>query len=422
MSTAVTADVLAVLHQLSLLEGVDPDALAVFAAQAEPVTYAAGEDLWPQGMPQGYFQVLCEGQVEWARDLGGDRVVLAQHRAVTYFGAISALSRIPAKVSARALEDCVVLRFPAAAFRALCLADEELLSRMVRLTGEVVSVNEGAMRERDRLASIGTLAAGLAHEINNPAAAALRQVGALREALGASVVPAPAAVAPAGPLGLADREEELAAWLGTAGVADAWSLASVLADAGADVAWCEQVGAEAIPAATAALLARGLLDELDDALGRIVHLVSTMRDYANLDRTPEQDVDVAAGLQAAALIVGIEVALTVDSEVPRIAAYPGELSQLWTELLRNASEAGPGAVEVTVRPSRDGVHVVLADRGPGIPDANLARVWEPFFSTKPGSTGLGLDLARRVVAGHRGRILLGEREGGGTVVTVELPA
>lgn len=423
MTTAAPAEALAALEQLGLFDGVDRDALAAFAALAEPHAYVAGEWLWIQGSFPAYLQVLVEGHVEWSRDLAGERVVTAVHKAPTYFGAISALSRVPAKVEARALGAARVLRFPADAFRELCTRDVDLLARMVRLTGDVVATNEAAMRERERLASIGTLAAGLAHEINNPAAAALRQVAALRDALGVRTTAAPGAAAPTDALARADREEELAAWLTSAGLQKPWELAAALTDAGADVAWCEAVGADAIGPAARALGARGLLEELDGALGRIVHLVSTMRDYANLDRAPQQDVDVAAGIEAAALVVGIRLDLERRGPVPRIGGYPGELSQLWTELLRNAAQAGPGAVEVTVRATRSGaVHVALADRGPGIPDALLARVWDPFFSTRPGSAGLGLDLARRVVQAHGGRILLGERDGGGTVVTVELPA
>ncbi len=415
------AEALAVLAQVALFDGLDPRALARFAAQAEEVRVPAGRDLWPLGAPPEWFHVLREGAVEWAREQGGERVVVASHRPVTFFGAISALSRIAAKVQARAVEESVVLRFPTAAFRALCVADEELMARVVRLTGEVVATNEGAMRERERLASIGTLAAGLAHEINNPAAAALRQVGALREALGASAG-APPAGAPLDGLARADREDELAAWLGEAGVPEPWRVAGALADAGADLAWCEAVGADAVPVEARSLAARGLLDELEAELGRIVGLVATMRDYANLDRMPEQDVEVAAGIHAASVVVGIAVRLEVAAEVPRIAGFPGELSQLWTELLRNAAQADAGVVEVHVgASSQGGVRVALADRGPGIADEHLGRVWDPFFTTRPGQAGLGLDLARRVVEGHGGRILLGEREGGGTVVTVELP-
>lgn len=415
-------EVLSVLEEIELLRGVEPELLAAFAAQAETVHYPAGSALWPVGTYQPFLQVLTHGAVQWLRDVGGEEVPVAVHRPVTYFGAIASLSRAPAKVIARALEEARVLRFPAEAFRVLCAADAELLARMIRLTGEVVSTNEGAMRERERLASIGTLASGLAHEINNPAAAALRQVAALRDALGVDETPVPTGPAPEDALVRADRVEELGGWLCGTGVREPWELAATLADAGADVAWCEEVGAEAILGAAQSLGARGLLDELDRELGRIVALVSTMRDYANLDRAPEQDVDVAAGISAAGIVVGIEPRLEVAEGVPRVPAYPGELSQLWTELLRNAALASPGEVEVSVRATREGgVHVALADRGPGIPDELLARVWDPFFSTRPGSTGLGLDLARRVVEGHRGRILLGEREGGGTIVTVELP-
>lgn len=422
MSTTTAATV-EILERIDLLEGVDPGALAAFAEQGEPVGHAAGTDLWELGAPPRFFQVLLEGRVEWARDQGGERAVVGVHRPVTYFGAISALSRMPAKVQARALDDVRLLCFPVDAFRELCAADPELLARVVRLTGEVVASNEGRLREKERLASIGTLAAGLAHEINNPASAALRQVGALRTALGVADIAVPPGSPPTDALERADREEALAGWLTVHGVPDPWDTAAALTDAGADVAWCAETGAAGVVRSARALGARGLLDELDTELGRIVDLVSTMRDYANLDRTPEQDVDVAAGVEAASVIVGIPMQMTVKPDVPRITGYPGELSQLWTELLRNAEQAGPGAVDVWVKPARTGgVHVHVADRGPGIRGEHLARVWDPFFTTKPGAAGLGLDLARRVVEAHNGRILLGERDGGGTVVTVELPA
>jgi signal transduction histidine kinase len=145
-----------------------------------------------------------------------------------------------------------VLTFPGAAFRRLCRQDEELLSRVVALVADVASGNEAMLRQRDRLASVGTLAAGLAHEINNPAAAALRQVHALRAVLGGLLDGhAGAAAALPGrvqdPLEAADREETLGAWLADRGVADAWGTAAALAEAGADVAWAEQVGARACP-------------------------------------------------------------------------------------------------------------------------------------------------------------------------------
>ncbi len=424
MSTTAPAigEVLAVLDAMPLFAGVEREPLELFAAQAVPVSYPQGEDLWALGARERHFQVLLTGAVEWARDMGGERVVVAVHKPVTFFGAISSLSRQPAKVMARAVVDSTVLRFDGDAFRDLCRADVELLARIVRLTGEVVATSEGAMRERERLASIGTLAAGLAHEIGNPASAALRQVGALRGVLGGSEAPVPPGSPPLDALARADREQELADWLTAAGVKDPWDTAAALTDAGADLAWCEESGAPTVARSARALGARGLLVELDGELGRIVRLVSTMRDYANLDRAPEQDIEVVDGIRAASLVVGIAMELRLKDGVPRITAYPGELSQLWTELLRNAAQAGPGDVEVSVKPTREGgVHVSLADRGPGIPDEHLGRVWDPFFTTKPGAAGLGLDLARRVVESHRGRILLGERDGGGTVVTVELP-
>ncbi len=424
------------LREIRLFREVPDPLLEDFAGEASERRYAAGEDLWGEGEPQPYFQVLVEGGIEWWRTLGGERVVLSVHRPPTFSGAITSLTRRAVQVGARAVDDTRVITFPSAAFRRLCRQDEDLLSRVVALVADVSSGAEATLRQRDRMASVGTLAAGLSHEINNPAAAALRQVGELRAVLAGLLDghAGPAARLPASngdPLEAADREEELAAWLAARGPPTAWDTAAALAEAGADVAWAEQVGMERLPAVATAVAAGGLLDELDDALRRIVTLTGTMRDYAHLDRAPEADVDVTEGIETSiGMLAGLLDA--TGTEVNRawarttpITAYPGELNEVWTALLRNAVEAAPGSiVEVRGEPlEAGGVRVTIADRGPGVPPELRERIWDPFFSTKDGASGLGLDLARRTVVGrHRGQISLEPREDGpGSVVRVDLP-
>jgi signal transduction histidine kinase len=425
------------LREIRLFGEVPEPLLEEFAGEASELRYAAGEQLWGEGDAQPDFHVLVEGGIEWWRTIGGERVVLSVHRPPTFSGAITCLTQRVVQVGGRAIDDTRVISFPGAAFRRLCRQDEDLLARVVGLVADVVSGNEAMLRQRDRLASVGTLAAGLSHEINNPAAAALRQVAALRATLGGLLDGnAGAAAALPGrvqdPLEAADREETLGAWLEDRGVADAWGTAAALAEAGADVAWAEQVGAERLPAVATAVAAGGLLDELDDALRRIVALTATMRDYAHLDQAPEADVDVTEGVETSlGLLAGLlEATSTVVnrawSRTTPIVAYPGELNEVWTALLRNAVEAAPGGVvEVRGAPlDGGGVQVTITDEGPGVPADLRDRIWDPFFSTKDGASGLGLDLARRTIVGrHRGRITLEPRDDGrpGSVVRVDLP-
>jgi len=429
------AFVLERLREIRLFDEVPDPLLEEFAGEASERRYDAGEELWGEGSPQLSFLVLVEGGIEWWRTLGGERVVLSVHRPPTFSGALTSLTRRPVQVGARAVDPTRVLAFPAAAFRRLCRQDEDLLSRVVALVADVSSGAEATLRQRDRMVSVGTLAAGLSHEINNPASAALRQVDELRTVLaGLLDGRAGAALLPRGgadPLEAADREEELASWLAGHGRRDAWETAAVLAEVGADVAWAEEVGMERLPAVATAVAAGGLLDELDDALRRIVALTATMRDYAHLDRAPEADVDVTEGIETSiGMLQGtLEATSTVVTRAwartTPIVAYPGELNEVWTALLRNAVEAAPGGVvDVRGEPLEGGgVRVTIADQGPGVPPELRERVWDPFFTTKDGASGLGLDLARRTVVGrHRGQITLEPRpDGPGSVVVVDLP-
>jgi signal transduction histidine kinase len=242
------------------------------------------------------------------------------------------------------------------------------------------------------------------------------------------------------PLEASDREEELADWLEEHGVAGAYDLAPTLVAAGVDLAWLEKL-AEVLPPEhlevglgypVRALESDGLLDEITDAAERISGLLASAKQYTQMDRAPLQTFDIHEGLDATLTMLAhkigedVEVVRDYDRGLPRIAAFPGELNQVWTNIVDNAIDAMEGAGKLTVRTGREGddrVMVEIGDTGPGIPDEVRSRVFEPFFTTKEvgEGTGLGLDIAWQIVVGrHAGEIRL-ESTPGNTRFQVVLP-
>jgi signal transduction histidine kinase len=241
------------------------------------------------------------------------------------------------------------------------------------------------------------------------------------------------------PLELADREDALIDWLDAHGVAQSWQLAPPLAAAGVDVAWCEEVAQLLDPDslgaglkwAASTLSATTLLSEIKEATGRVSNLVATVRSYSQLDRASLQDIDVTEGIESTLVVLGeklhdgVTVVRDYADDMPRIEAIPGELNQVWTNLIDNAIDAmeGKGTLRVSTRTEGDHVIVEFADSGPGMPPDVQARAFEPFFTTKDvgKGTGLGLDISRRIVVErHRGELLIAS-EPGQTVLTVRLP-
>jgi signal transduction histidine kinase len=305
---------------------------------------------------------------------------------------------------------------------------------------------ESTARQRESLVTLGTLAAGLAHEINNPAAAATRSVDALEAAcetllsslsrlaqdeISAAQFSAldalrrevePAAAAP-DPLALSDQEEALTTWLADRGVERDWVIASPLAAAGVDLAWCDRAadvlegpalepGLEWV-ASTFSVAA--LLADVKESTRRVSELVAAVRSYSQMDRASMQHIDVTEGLESTLVMLGhklrdgITVVRDYGTGVPLIDAYPGELNQVWTNLIDNAVDAmdGAGTLRLGTRSDGDAVVVEVGDTGPGIPAAVAARAFEAFYTTKDvgKGTGLGLDIARRIVVDrHAGTI------------------
>jgi len=321
---------------------------------------------------------------------------------------------------------------------------------------------EALTRQQEALAALGTLAAGLAHEMNNPASAAVRAAWALQEtgdALLSSLVRLAegslsarqfigldalrrelgAVTASVSPLALTDREEALADWLAGHGVTAAWDIAPALAAAGADVAWCERAG-QVLDGGTlepglewvaSALSSAVLLSEVKEATERVSGLVTAMKSYAQLDRASLQFTDVTEGIDSTLVMLGeklgdgVVVIRDYQPGVPRIEANPADLNQVWTNIIDNAIDAmkGHGTLSISTRADPEQIVVEIADTGPGMPAEVQARAFEAFYTTKDvgKGTGLGLDIARRIVVErHHGQITIDSRPGQ-TILRVQLP-
>jgi signal transduction histidine kinase len=322
---------------------------------------------------------------------------------------------------------------------------------------------EAIRGQREKLVALGSISAGLAHELNNPAAAAVRSAQAVRQRIGdahaalavlvpglrpddfpglvsieAEAVRRAAAATPLSSLEVGDLEDELGAWLDAKGVESAWEVSPVLASAGLDTDWLEMLAVAvgdqlgtALAWIAARLDANALVDELEDAATRISTLVGAIKEYSQMDRAPSAETDVHDGLESTLVMLGhklkggVEVVRDYDRTLPRIPARPSELNQVWTNLIDNAVDAMDGTGRLLVRTSLDGDNLVveIGDTGPGIPPELQRRVFEPFYTTKPvgKGTGLGLDISYRiVVTEHRGDLRVESRPGD-TRFQVRLP-
>jgi signal transduction histidine kinase len=449
------------LRGVALLEGLPDARLEELAAAGEERTFSPGELLFHEGDPATHFMFLLEGELETTKDVGGDEVVLQRHVQGGYLGAIALLTDTPFRATTRAVTPARLYFIPADTFHRLVLGEPSVRKRVFSVFAPVMQNLQGVAAQREKLVALGGLAAGLAHELNNPAAAAGRAAGELgsvdrerREALSAllaaGVPPGgllellrlcdrPAETAVLDPLEASEREDELADALARHGLGERARLAAPLVDAGLTAAQLDELAAEveasgfapAVRLLAASLAVPRLLEELTEATGRISALVHAVKQYSYLDRAPRQDVDVNEGIRSTLTILGhklkqgdVSVATELAPELPGIHAFGSELNQLWTNLIDNAIDAvaGAGTVRVASRLEPGRIVVEVEDDGPGIPEDVQARIFEPFFTTKPvgKGTGLGLDIAQRIVIEHRGELTVESRPGR-TRFTVRLP-
>ena len=431
-----TQDVAERLRGTPLFGGLDDERLARLIERGEIVDVSAGDRLIGEGEVADALYVILEGEFDVTKRSGKAEIPLARVGPGALQGEIAALEGGRRLASVHAVTDGEALRIPVDAIRELLNAGPDVALSVIRTAVGRLRSMEATLREREKLAALGTLVAGVAHELNNPAAAAARSARALREAMAVvDELPRPAspplppsgATAPRSALERADLIDEVAA------LAGGHEEAGALVDAG----WRPELLRDQPPdvirwlAADAAV--RQLLEELTMAVDRISEIVTAVKGYSYLDQAPRQRVDVRIGLEQTLVILrhriheaGITVIKELAEDLPEIEVYGSELNQVWTNLVDNAIDAMDGSGTLTMRAERstdaDGVTVSICDTGRGIPPEVRARLFEPFYTTKPPGkgTGLGLHISHNVVARHGGRIEV-ETSAKGTCFVVVLP-
>jgi len=452
------------LRQAPLFAQCAQEDLDWLAEQVEEVHLNAGDLLFAEGQQEVSFYVLLEGELQITKHLGGQEMPLATHHAGAFTGEVPLLTGTPYIATARAGQSSHLLRIGADAFQQMLSLCPAITRTVFKTMAERMQGLESQLRQREKLAALGTLAAGLAHELNNPAAAARRAAAQVRETLltfyaldlslqqrltlaqfealtqAAETASQPSAAVPAlDPLAESDREDEMTTWLEAHGSADGWKLAPTLVRAGLTTDRLEDVAsllpAEALGDTLAWLEARlslsGLVGELEESSARISDLVKAVKSYSYMDQAPQQEVDVHEGLESTLTILGhklkggVSVIRQYDRSLPRITAYGSELNQVWTNLIDNAIDAMAGQGRLSIHTAREGTALLveIADTGSGIAPDIQPRIFEPFFTTKGvgQGSGLGLDIAYRIVVGrHHGDICVVSRPGD-TRFQVRLP-
>jgi signal transduction histidine kinase len=452
------------LRSIFLFEGLTDEQLRDLIAAGDEVRFDTGDVLFREGEPADFWWVLLAGRVELLRRTRWDESVAGViDRPGVWAGGFRAWSDNAGYLATgRAASTGVMLRIPAEALGERVRAWFPFGVHLIEGFFRTVRNMEALTRQREALAALGTLAAGVTHEINNPASAAVRAAGALqdttdvllsslvrlaRRSLSADQFIAldtlrrelGTGTANVSPLALADREEVLTDWLEGHEVTTAWDIAPTLAAAGADVDWCERAGQlldsgtlePGLEWVTSTISTLTLLSEVKEATERISGLVAAMKSYAQLDRASLQFIDVTDGINSTLVMLGdklgdgITVIRDYGPGVPTIEAHPAELNQVWTNIIGNAIDAmgGEGTLRISTRADPEYVVIEIADTGPGMPAEVQARAFEAFYTTKDvgKGTGLGLDVARRIIVErHHGQIAIDSRPGE-TILRVQLP-
>ena len=450
------------LSKIPVFAGLPNDQLLWLAECFEEVRLEPGEIYAREGEPVEHMVVLLEGELRWQRqDIPDSPIFTATAGQVTGLLPYSRLTHF--RGSARATLPGRALRLHKDHFPEMLQRMPELGQRLVGLMSDRIRETTRMETQREKLMALGKLSAGLAHELNNPAAAARRASSSMLEALEAVrdaslrllqqplTSPQREVIArfereawqnvpslSPDPLALSDREESITEWLEAHHVQEAWRIAPVLAEWCTDTGKLQGLSAEIGDAMLGPALARvvsilviyGLVREIDNSTRRISDLVRAIKEYSYMDQAPLQEVDIHQGLDNTLLIFGhrlkgdMRLVRNYTSDLPRICAYGGELNQVWTNLIDNALDAMGTEGELRVRTVRDldGILVEIGDTGPGIPKEIQARIFDPFFTTKGvgDGTGLGLDMTCRIIRNHHGTINV-ESKPGDTRFQVRLP-
>jgi len=441
-------------------QGLTPEQVEALIPYGTELRLQTGDFLFDERSVADSFYVVLDGEVEISRLDGAEEIPVQTHGIGEFTGGLAVLTGRTSIFRARAGAPSRVLVVDSETFRRVAVELPDVADIFISGLARRMRQAQRLYRQQEKLAALGKLSAGLAHELNNPAAAARRA----SEELGMAILEAQLAAIghderfsagerealvalqreTAGgntvildPLSLGDAEDELAGWLEDRGFEEPWFVASALAAAGVDTSRLETL-AEALDerslawglawlASTLDLVS--LAGEIETSVGRISELVGAVKEYTYMDRASVGVVDVISGLENTLTILGprlkhVSLRRDYEENLPGIQGRGGELNQVWTNLIDNAIDAVDGRGSITVRAYVEGprVAVEVVDDGPGIPREAQVHVFEPFYTTKEvgAGTGLGLDIVRRIVVGHGGEVSV-QSEPEETRFTVRLP-
>jgi signal transduction histidine kinase len=451
-----------IIGSVPLFAGLDAAQVTQICRSARRVAMRSGDVVIEEGAAGHALFIILSGELEVSKRDDGRDLVLATRKAGEFLGEMSLIERAPRTASARATRDGELLEIDAAAFQALIETNPGFGTTILRTMAGRLRSTEASLMQREKLASLGTLAAGLAHELNNPSAAIQRSSSYLWEALAAgadqaaslaalvlsederghlaSLQESLAELTPSSATGGTNAAEDaLSAQLEALGVGNPWDIAPAMAAFGWTADRLDTAAAGFEPQNRAAVLswlgtqlaARQLTGEIERSGRAISDIVRAVKSYSYLDQAAVQPVDVVRSLEDTLMILKhklkaqIEVVRAFEPDLPRVEAFAGELNQVWTNLIDNAIDAMDGRGVLTVHARRLGerIEVRVADTGPGIPPEVAERIFDPFFTTKPQGvgTGLGLHIAHNIVVNrHRGSLTF-ETGPAGTEFKVVLP-